>query len=58
MAEVLELSGKQVEAAPALAEAIALYERKGSIASIERAPGRGAAGAELAALDEATSRDT
>jgi DNA-binding SARP family transcriptional activator/predicted ATPase len=36
LAEVLDLAGKHVEAADALAQAIALYERKGSMASIDR----------------------
>jgi tetratricopeptide (TPR) repeat protein len=31
LAEVLELAGKQTEAAEALAEAVALYERKGNV---------------------------
>lgn len=37
LAEVLELGGKPDQAAAALEQALALYERKGSVASIERA---------------------
>jgi DNA-binding SARP family transcriptional activator len=40
LAEVLELAGKHDEAAAALDEAIALYERKGSVASIDRVRAR------------------
>jgi hypothetical protein len=40
LAEVLELAGKPDEANAAVAEAIALYERKGSVASIDRVRAR------------------